>query len=138
MLAPIILIVVSALAAASYIVTKRPDAKAALDKLTPFQGIIGVLAGLLGLWWTFDLLRHISLMSAAPMYYLLGLAVALLMVALGFLMGYGLIAKYALSKNAEAAARGEAMRMKLVKFQTPLGLAGIVVGVIGIIMAVVR
>jgi hypothetical protein len=134
MLAPIILILVGALAASGFIVAKQPNAKATMDKLAPFQGIIGIIAAIWGLWSLIQLLMHINLFSIVPMYYLITLVMVLLTLSLGFLMGYGLIAQYALSKNAEAAAKGELVRAKLVKFQTPLGLAGIVVGIIGLIM----
>ena len=48
--------------------------------------------------------------------------------ALGFLLGFALITKYALSKSPEAMAKGELLRLKLVSIQIPLGLIGIGVG----------
>ena len=49
--------------------------------------------------------------------------------ALGFLLGFGLITKYALSKNEQALARGQQLRGKLVVYQIPLGLIGIGLGI---------
>ena len=43
----ILLIAVGALAAASFIASKQPNAKAAIDKLVPIQGILGIIAALL-------------------------------------------------------------------------------------------
>jgi len=137
-LIPTILIVLGALAAASFIIAKQPNAKVALDKLAPYQGIVGAIAAVWGLWQLIVLLIHIGYLPAAPVRYLIALAMVLLTVGLGFLMGFGLISKYALSKNAEAAAKGEQLRAKLVTFQTPMGLAGIAVGVVGLIMIFVR
>jgi hypothetical protein len=138
MLVPIVLIVLGALAAATFVVAKRPDAKVLLDKVTPFQGVLGVVAAVWGAWQLIQLVIHISLIKLAPVSFLVGTAMVLLTVALGFLMGYALIVKYALSKNAEAAAKGEAVRAKLVTYQTPLGLAGMAVGVVGLVMTIVR
>ncbi len=45
----------------------------------------------------------------------------------GNLLGFGLITKYALSKNEAAMEKGQAIRAKLSKFQGPLGIVAIVV-----------
>jgi hypothetical protein len=134
MLVPIILIVLGALAAANLIIAKQPNAKVVLDKVAPYQGFIGVGAFSWGLWQLILLLIHINLISLAPMHYLVALAMVLVTLGLGFLMGYELLQQYVLSKNAEAAVQGAAVRAKLMQFQIPLGLAGIVVGVVGLIM----
>ena len=38
-----LLLVAGALAASSFIIAKKPDAKKAMDKIAPYQGIIGVV-----------------------------------------------------------------------------------------------
>lgn len=125
----LLLIVAGILGAASLIVAKQPNAREVIAKLTPFQGIIGII---LLIWalivFIFRILPAIGFMLQwAPLTGILILATFLVAIALGFLLGYGLIAQNAL-KNPGAAASGEAMRMKLAKYQGPLGLLGIGLG----------
>ena len=58
-------------------------------------------------------------------------------MTIGFLLAFGLISKYALSKNQAAMAKGQAIRTKLVKIQAPLGLFAIVMGLLYILWVVV-
>ena len=125
----IVLIICGALAAASFIVAKRPDAKQAIDKLVPIQGWIGLVVCLWGAWTIVSAVLSISLLSHWPVYWFTFMAVGVVEFVLGFLLGFGLITKYALSKNEQALARGQQLRGKLVLYQVPLGLAGIGLGV---------
>jgi hypothetical protein len=126
----LLLIVAGLLGAASLIVAKQPNAREVIAKLTPYQGIIGII---LLIWalivFIFRILPALGLLlQFFPVTGILLLVTFLVAIALGFLLGYGLIAQYALNKNAGAAQGGEAMRMKLAKFQGPLGLLGIGLG----------
>jgi hypothetical protein len=125
-------IVVGALAAASFIAAKQPNAQAAIDKLVPFQGIIGIIAGLWGVWGVIQALLSIGSIGLG---WIVLVACSLLMVALGFILGYGLISKYAM-KTPEAMAKGQAMRLALARVQTALGLIAIGLGVWAIVQAV--
>ena len=64
-----------------------------------------------------------------PIRGLAALLSCLVAIGLGFLLGYGLINQYVLSKNADAARSGEAMRLKLAGIQGPVGLVAIVLGI---------
>jgi hypothetical protein len=126
----LLLIAAGLLGAASLIVAKQPNAREVIAKLTPYQGIIGII---LLIWalivFIFRILPALGLLlQFFPLTGILLLATFLVAIALGFLLGYGLIAQYALNKNAGAAQGGEAMRLKLAKFQGPLGLLGIGLG----------
>jgi hypothetical protein len=46
----------------------------------------------------------------------------------GFLLGFGLITHYALSKNPAAMVRGQQIRSKLISVQAPLGAFAVVMG----------
>lgn len=125
----LLLIVAGVLGAATLIVAKQPNAREVIAKLTPFQGIIGII---LLIWalivFIFRVLPALGLLlQFFPVTGILLLATCLVAIVLGFLLGYGLIAQNAL-KNPGAAASGEAMRMKLAKYQGPLGLLGIGLG----------
>lgn len=130
LLLALLLIVAGALAAASLIVQKQPNAREAIAKLVPFQGIIGIVLLLWGLWQLIEILQVFGLlMRFAPITALAYLASVLVAIGLGILLGYSLIQQYVLSKNADASRSGEAVRAKLTGVQVPLGIAGIALGV---------
>lgn len=135
LLTGILMVVAGLLAAASLVVAKRPEARAAIDKLAPFQGIIGVVAAVWGAWQLIQALIHVGLITKAPFLWSLGFAAAAVMLALGFILGYALIARYAM-RTPEAAAKGELVRARLVKVQTPLGLASVALGVAALVFSV--
>ena len=129
------LIVCGILAASSFIIAKRPDAKKYIDQLVPIQGWVGLVVCCVGLWNVVWMLLHISVIRIIPLTYTVVLAMGVAMIGLGFLLGYGLINQYALSKNPEAAARGVVAQQKLASVQVPLGLAGIALGVWGLVLS---
>ncbi|MBW2734015.1 MAG: hypothetical protein JRH20_16630 [Deltaproteobacteria bacterium] len=124
-----LLIVGGILAAAGLILARKPDAKELIDKITPYQGYIG---GTLFAWGLYNLiftvLMNIGLMFSSLVFIVIFIAV-LTEVVLGFMLAFGLITKYALSKNETALAKGQAIRAKLAPFQGIIGLIGIGVGV---------
>lgn len=125
----ITLVVLGMLAAYPVVVARRPDAAVILDKIVPYQGWIGVAATLWGAWGVFDALTSLDIIGDFPLLWITFFAATAMLVLLGFLMGFSLIAKYALSKNEEAMKRGEQLRAKLVKIQTPLAFVGAGVGI---------
>jgi hypothetical protein len=131
LLSGIVLIVLGALAAYGSIVASRPEAKAALDALAPFQGWIGVVCCIWGIWIILDflLLGGMAILSVWPILWLTVMATGVLNFLLGALLGYGLISQYALSKSAEAQKRGDQFRASLLPYQTLLGYISIGVGV---------
>jgi hypothetical protein len=128
------LIVCGVLAASTLIISKKPNAKELIDKLVPVQGWIGLVVCIVGLWAVINCLMNISIMHLVPLRWTVALAMGVLMTLLGFLLGFGLISQFTMKGNPEAAAKGEALRMKLTKFQVPLGLAGIGLGIVGLIL----
>lgn len=125
----LLLIIAGVLAASSLIIQKQPNARDLIAKIVPFQGIIGII---LLLWALINLIRVLSILSPLFQYFpltgLLLLATLLVAIALGFLLGYGLIAQYAL-KNTSAAQGGQSALSKLTPIQIPLGILGIVLGI---------
>ena len=120
------------LGAANLIVAKNPNAKDLIDKLTPYQGSIGVV---LVIWGVIDLIRIVpSLGALTPLSMVIAILTALTEIGLGFLLGYGLISKYALSKNPQALEKGQQLRAKLVVYQGPLGLTAIVLAILFAVM----
>jgi hypothetical protein len=113
----------------SLIVKKQPNAKELLDKLVPYQGWIGLVVCVWGVWTLIRVLMNISPLLHYPIWLATFIATGVLEAALGFVLGYALISKYALSSSPEAAVKGEQVRQKLVGIQIPLGLAGAALGV---------
>ncbi|HSV24229.1 MAG TPA: hypothetical protein VLJ17_14525, partial [Xanthobacteraceae bacterium] len=66
----IILIVLGVLAASSSIVAKRPDAKSYIDAVVPYQGWLGVVACLWGIWIVFNAILHLEWIGYVPIWWL--------------------------------------------------------------------
>ena len=122
---PLLLIVGGILAVSGLIVAKKPDAKALIDKLVPYQAFIGVALLAFGL---FGLLRYLGfvfdLIKLAPLYGVAWLAVMITSILLGFMFGMPQIAKWIPGEGA-AEQKGLELTKKLAPFQVILGLVGI-------------
>ena len=122
------------LGAANLIVAKKPNAKELIDKLLPYQGAIGVVMLLWGLWDLIHLLRTIGFVSYIPSWWLLFLVTTVTQLGLGFLLGYGLISRYVLSRSAQAMEKAEKVRAKLAVYQGPLGVTAIILACLFVLM----
>ncbi len=131
MLSAIIAIVGGIIAASSLIVAKKPNAKDLLDKLTPFQGWIGVVLTFWGVWGIIQSVLNIGSIGLA---WGIGLGVSAVEFIVGFLLAYSLISKYLLEKNETAKEKGQQLRLKLTKYQVPSGVILIILGVLSIVL----
>ncbi|WP_445722065.1 hypothetical protein [Flavobacterium sp.] len=125
----ITLIILGLLAAPSLLLSKKPDAKELLDKITPYQGWIGLLFCFWGVWGVIQAVLNIGILSTFPIWWVTWLASSATEAVLGFILGYGMINKVLLSKNEEAKAKGQQILAKLAPIQGKLGLAGIAIGI---------
>ncbi|MES2593222.1 MAG: hypothetical protein V4608_15170 [Bacteroidota bacterium] len=130
MIAAIITILGGVLAAAGFFIARKPNAKELIDKITPYQGWVGIILFLWGVWQTISVLLNLAWISSNLIFWIIWVVLALSNLFVGFLLGFGLISKYALSKNEEAMEKGQRIRLKLVKFQIPLGFISIAVGLL--------
>jgi hypothetical protein len=121
------LAVLGVLGAASLIVARRPDAKEAIAKLAPYQGWIGAISAVWGLWGVISSVLNIGWLSLAPIYWLTFLANAVLSVCLGLLLGVGVLKSFI--KDPTAQAKMDQTIAKLAPYQGTLGLVAIGVGV---------
>ena len=137
MLYAIILLLLGVLAASSVIVKNKPDAKDLIDKLVPIQGWLGFVACFWGTWGIIQSVLNIGWLTSAPIWWVTFLAIAVVTASLGLLLGFSLISKFVLSKNEEAMAKGEALRMKLTGYQIPLGFAAIGLGIWAIVFQMI-
>jgi hypothetical protein len=126
------------LGAANLIISKKPNAKELIDKLTPYQGWIGVVLVVWGIWDLIGVFRALGVLSDAPLWWVLYLITAVTELALGFLLGYGLISKHVLSGNPEALEKGQQLRARLAKYQGPLGLLAIGLAIVFTALTLIR
>ncbi len=123
MLGAIIAILGGLIAASPLIITKKPNAKELLDKLVPFQGGIGAVLLIWSVLGVIGLLSHFSIIA---------LAVIVVEFIVGFLLAYGLLSKYVLSKNETAKEQGQTLRLKIAKYQIPAGAILAILGILSI------
>lgn len=121
----LLLIVGGILAISALIVAKKPDAKELIDKLVPYQAIIGVALLAVGV---LNLLRSLGavlrLLRDAPVHGIVWLAVMVTSILLGFLFGMSQIAKW-LPGHAAAEQKGMELSNKLAPYQVIIGLIGL-------------
>ncbi|GAA5107057.1 hypothetical protein GCM10023211_07730 [Orbus sasakiae] len=139
MLEAILLIVSGILAVPSLLLSKKPDAKATLDKITPFQGWIGVVILIWGLWSAIYLLINIGTFFGNGFVglWILLAAIAVVESVLGFILGFNLINTYVLSKNAKSEEKGQQLLAKLLPLQGTFGIAAIILGVVAIVLLLI-
>jgi hypothetical protein len=114
------------LAMSSLFVGKSAQAAAQLEKLAKYQGWIGLTMFGWGVWELIETLLGLGLLGQRPLLWIFWLAMAIADFSVGLLLGFGLIATYALRGNARAIEKGNHLRVALAKFQIPLGALAIV------------
>ena len=115
------------LAVPSLIIAKKPNAKELIAKLTPYQGWIGAISCLWGVWGIISAVLNLGWLTAAPIYWVTWLADSVLQFALGLILGIGTLKTFI--KNPQAQAKMDETLAKLQPKQGMLGLAAIGVGV---------
>ncbi len=131
MLYGITLIILSIIAVPSLILAKKPNAAALLAKIVPYQGWTGFVFFIWGVWGLIQSILTLGWFSSGLWWIILWLtyfASSLVEAILGFMLGYGLISKYLLSKNEKAKEKGEQLLAKMASVQGKLGIFGIIVG----------
>ena len=115
------------LAAPNLIISKKPEAKEIIAKLAPYQGWIGACSAVWGLIKVFQTFRYFSFFDVVPVGVITMIVSALLTLALGLLLGIGVIKSFIGSEDAKA--KMDEMMAKLAAKQGKLGLLGIIVGI---------
>nr|WP_319397716.1 hypothetical protein [uncultured Carboxylicivirga sp.] len=133
----ITLVVLGVLAAPSLLLSKKPNAKELLDKITPYQGWLGLALCFYGIWGIISAILNISVFTTNPIWYSTWVAGSLFEAGLGFLLGYGMINKLILSKNEEAKEKGEMLMQVLSPLQGRLGLIAIILGAWSIVASII-
>ncbi|HEY0476030.1 MAG TPA: hypothetical protein VGD37_00815 [Kofleriaceae bacterium] len=122
------------LAASGLIVARKPNAKELIDKLVPYQVIIGVAMlglGLIGLlWW----LAHglFTLVSHGSLFGITVAAMTLTSIVLGFLFGMPQIAKW-MAGNPAARDKAVQLSRSVAPYQGMLGIIGLVAALLALL-----
>ncbi len=102
-----------------------PGRGALVEKAAPAAGVIGIVGFLWGIWVAIRTLIGIGMVGTVPLVWLFMMIAALTLAALGFLLGYGLVANQLQGKNEALAARGNEVQQRIRAFQVPLGLVAL-------------
>ena len=129
-LAAVWMIVLGVLGASDLIIARKPEAKELIAKLTPYQGWMGAISALWGVWVTVWTLIHVSWMHYSVLWWFTMLAEGVTLLALGLILGAGVLKSFV--KQPEAVAKIDLAVAKLMPLQGTLGLVGIGLGVWGI------
>src|SRR4051794_35920099 len=73
------------LAVPNLLLSKRPDAKDLLAKITPYQGWIGVVSALWGVWLLITIVLHLGAYLHVPLAMLVLVGDGVLQASLGFI-----------------------------------------------------
>jgi hypothetical protein len=136
----IMLIVLGCLAIPSLIIAKRPDAKQVLDKITPYQGWIGLIGLAWGvyalLFWILPSLGWLGGGMRLMLWFIVAAVDVALLIILGFMMGIGTLKTFI--KNPNAQAKMDQTLVKLAPKQGTLGVVAIIVGLFVLLNSIVH
>jgi hypothetical protein len=125
LITPILLILGSILAVSGLIIAKKPDAKVLIDKLSPYQAVIGVAMLATGIWWVLrwggylvDVFKFNAILAAAIW------GVIACSIALGALFGMPEIAKR-IPGDSSAEQKALELSQKVAPYQVLIGLIGL-------------
>lgn len=119
MIGTLVSLVAGILAAASLIVKFKPNSKELIHKITPFQGIVGLVLVGFAIWNTIQLIRVLAI----GYFDVWGIIIIALQYIVGFLLSFGLLGQILFSKSDAAMQKGAAIREKLLAYQGLLGMA---------------
>jgi hypothetical protein len=133
----LVLIAGGLLAASTVIVARRPDAQQVINRLVPFQAMIGVALLAFGFINMIRLLTSGTLgaLSRVPFFFASHLCVLGCSVLLGFLFGMPLISRL-VPGSSSAEQKAAELAQKIAAFQIMLGLLGIVASLVYIVFRI--
>ena len=123
--------VLGALAVPHLVLAKRPDAKRILDKITPFQGWIGLISAVWGIVQIIALINALTWLRGGVrglFEFLLFAAFVVTQICLGFILGIGVIKSFI--KDANAKAKMDEVLARIIPYQSKLGIVAMLAGVL--------
>lgn len=110
----VLAILLGLLGAANMIIGRKPEAKAIIDKLAPFQGFIGIAGLVLGTFWTLD---------AISVGWIVMIVMTVSTAVLGLIFGLDLI------KSLTGSDALDALAEKVLPFKGILGMCALATGI---------
>lgn len=120
------LAVLGVLAVPSLVLARRPDAAKVLGKLAPYQGWMGAVSALWGVWGIISAVLNIGWLTEFPIYWATWLADSVVLAGLGLILGIGVLKTFI--KQPQAQAKLDQTLQKIAPHQGRLGLAGVGLG----------
>jgi hypothetical protein len=121
------LAVLGILGASNLIIARKPDAKELIAKLAPYQGWIGAVSAIWGAWGIVSAVLSLGMLTTWPIHWGTYLASAVIQLALGLLLGIGVLKTFI--KQPQAVAKMDDMVTRLAPKQGVLGLVAIGLGI---------
>jgi hypothetical protein len=134
----LLLIVLGVLAVPGLIIAKRPDAKRYIDKLAPYQGWIGTgmaIYGIVRLLSWFGMFGWLGWGFGGIIKWAVFTVFVYVSIALGFMLGVGVIKSFV--KDANARAKMDEVLARLAPKQGMLGLVALADGILMLIFGIV-
>ncbi len=125
----ITLVLLSIIAVPSLVLSKKPNAKELLEKIEPYQGWIGLVFCIFGVWGIITSILNIGWLTSSPIWWISLLAGSIVEATLGFMLGFGLINKLVIGNNERAKEKAAELRNRIAPKQGKLGILGIAVGI---------
>lgn len=138
LIAGIWLLLLGVLGASNLIIAKKPDAKELIAKISPYQGWIGAVSALWGVWIIISAVLNLGWLGAgfwSMIWWITYLADGAVQFGLGLLLGIGVLKTFI--KQEEAVKRMDQMVEKLAPKQGLLGLIALGLGVWVILVPIV-
>ncbi|MBC8071732.1 MAG: hypothetical protein IAG13_25630 [Deltaproteobacteria bacterium] len=127
------LFILGVLGASNLIIARKPDAKELIAKISPYQGWIGAISALYGVWGIISAVLNLSMLGTWPVSWVLWLATSVVMVALGVLLGIGTLKTFI--KQPQAVAKMDMLVTRLAPKQGVLGLIAIGLSIATIVVS---
>jgi hypothetical protein len=128
------LAVLGILAASNLIIAKRPDAREMIGKIAPYQGWIGAVSALWGIWGIISCILNLGWLTSFPIFWVSWLVDSVLLAGLGLLLGVGVLKTFITAPAA--TAKMDQTIARLAPMQGTLGLVAIGLGVWMVIASV--
>jgi len=111
------------LAIPNLIIAKKPEAKELIAKLAPYQGWIGAVSAIWGLWIVIHSFLNFGWLTSAPIWWATYLTDGVVQFGLGMLLGVGTLKTFI--KAPAAQAKMDEVTQKLAPKQGVLGLVAL-------------
>ena len=130
------LLIVGFIAANTFFEKKIPQTKVAADFVNPYASWIGLVSIVLGLFWFFKIIFKLGFwLKYAPVFAIIFLISALLLIVVGFLLAQNLLREFS-SKNAKANEMLNAGVDKFAPLKEKLGLAAVGAGLLDLLLRI--